>query len=154
MILLGIILILLGLALGAVLVLATQGETQHLQLDQGPISINVHPLWLVVGGALAMLLVWWGWAAIRGSARRKVRTRKENKELERQAAADRAAAERAEAERARVERDHPGSVDPHARRERFDDGATAEHPRDGRFGDRFDDRQQDGGADSGRFGRR
>ncbi|MCE1179680.1 MAG: hypothetical protein LWW86_11740 [Micrococcales bacterium] len=127
MILLGLLLILLAIGLGALLYLATYDQTganAALDLDAGPFSASVHPLWLVIGGALAMLLLWMGWALIRASARSKAKRRRENKELERQAQADRAERERLAAQQTRERQV--------GERERFDTGSTAE----GRYTDR------------------
>jgi hypothetical protein len=103
-IVLGLILIVLAVAAGALLFVATQPLTEPVELEALGVQATVLPLVLLIAGAAVMLLLWLGLVLIRGSVRRKTRRRREAKELERQAQqeaeARRAAEARAEEARA------------------------------------------------------
>ncbi|NLJ54894.1 MAG: hypothetical protein GX344_12290 [Intrasporangiaceae bacterium] len=93
MIILGLVLIIVALLLGLLLVLGTQA------LDPIPLEIlnqtyHMSPLALVIAGAVAMTLLWWGWALVRMGTRRRARRSQAAKEAARQAELDRAAQEK------------------------------------------------------------
>ena len=100
MIVLGLILIVLAVAAGAVLFIATQPLTDPVSLEALGVQAKVLPLVLLIAGAAVLLLFWLGLVMVRGSVRRKARRRRESKELalqaEREAEARRAAEARAE----------------------------------------------------------
>lgn len=104
MIVLGLILIVLAVAAGALLFIATQPLTDPVALEALGVQAKVLPLVLLIAGAAIMLLLWLGFTMIRGSVRRKARRRRESKELERQAERD------AEARRAAEVRAEEASV--------------------------------------------
>ncbi len=85
MILLGLIIVLLAIAAGGLLYLATQNLTDPIDLSAGGYQVGATPLALLIAGAVVMLLLWLGLALIRGSLRRKTRRRREAKEAQRQA---------------------------------------------------------------------
>lgn len=85
MILLGLIIVLLAIAAGGLLYLATQNLTNPVDLEAGGYQVGATPLALLIAGAVVMLLLWLGLAMIRGSLRRKSRRRREAKEAQRQA---------------------------------------------------------------------
>ncbi|MDO5504001.1 MAG: hypothetical protein Q4G67_12570, partial [Actinomycetia bacterium] len=93
MIILGLILVVLALLLGTLLVLATNPHPA-LTLDVFNQTLEVRPLSLVIAGAIAMTLLWWGWALLRIGTRRRVRKSREAKEAARQAELDREAREK------------------------------------------------------------
>jgi hypothetical protein len=96
-IVLGLILIVIAVAAGGLLFIATQPLTDPVQLETPWLQASVLPIVLLIAGAAVMLLLWLGLVMIRGSVRRKARRRRENKELERQA--EREAQARREAEK-------------------------------------------------------
>lgn len=93
MIILGLILIILALVAALLLFLGTQA-LEPLHLDILGQTYAMSPLALVIAGAVAMLLLWWGWALVRMGARRRSRLSKEAKEAARQAELERAAREK------------------------------------------------------------
>ena len=97
MIVLGLILIVLAVAAGALLFIATQPLTDPVALEALGVQANVLPLVLLIAGAAVMVLLWLGFTMIRGSVRRKARRRRESKELERQAEREAEARRAAEA---------------------------------------------------------
>lgn len=100
MILLGLILIVVAVAAGTVLVLATQSLTEPVELAAGGFQVSVVPLILVIAGAAVLFVLWLGLAMVRGSIRRKTRRRKEAKEAQRQAELEAEARRDEEARRA------------------------------------------------------
>lgn len=100
MIVLGLILIVLAVAAGALLFIATQPLTDPVALEALGVQAKVLPLVLLIAGAAVLLLLWLGLVMVRGSVRRRARRRREAKELERQAQRD---AEARRAAEARVE---------------------------------------------------
>lgn len=93
MIILGLILIVLALAAALFLVLGTSA-LEPIPLEVLNQTYEMSPLALVISGAIAMTLLWWGWALIRMGTRRRVRKSREAKEAARQAELDRAAQEK------------------------------------------------------------
>lgn len=93
MIILGLILIVLALATGVFLFLGTSA-LDPIQLEVLNQTYSMSPLALVIAGAIATTLLWWGWALVRVGTRRRVRKSKEAKEAARQAELDRAAQEK------------------------------------------------------------
>ena len=85
MIVLGLILIVLAVAAGALLFVGTQPLTEPVDLEAVGVTASVLPLVLLIAGAAVMLLFLLGLAMIRGSVRRKTRRRRETKELEHKA---------------------------------------------------------------------
>lgn len=93
MIPLGLLLIILAIAAALFLFLGTAA------LDPIPLKVlnetyAMSPLALVIAGAVATTLLWWGWALVRLGTRRRVRKSREAKEAARQAEVDRAAQEK------------------------------------------------------------
>jgi len=84
-ILLGLIIVLLALAAGTLLYLATQNLSDPIELEAAGFAISATPLALLIAGAAVMLILWLGLAMIRGSLRRKTRRRREAKEAARAA---------------------------------------------------------------------
>ena len=80
MIVFGLILVLLALAAGVVLFLATQSLTTPVNLELAGYHWGMTPLALLITGAVAMLLFWFGLGMIRGSAKRRRRPVREAKE--------------------------------------------------------------------------
>jgi uncharacterized membrane protein YciS (DUF1049 family) len=103
-ILLGLILIVVAVAAGIVLVLATQSLTEPVELAAGGFQVSVVPLVLVIAGAAVLFVLWLGLAMVRGSIRRKTRKRREAKEAERQAELEAVARREDEARRAEAAR--------------------------------------------------
>lgn len=100
MVLLGIILLLLGVAVGVVAVIAAQSTTATVHVEALGLQRDAHALELFVAGAVAVLLFCIGWAILAARARRRARLRREEREQERLADVERAAeAERTEHER-------------------------------------------------------
>lgn len=93
MIILGLILIVLALAAGLFLFVGTTA-LDPIQLEVLGQTYSMSPLALVIAGAVAMTLLWWGWALVRMGTRRRVRKSREAKEAARQAELDRAAREK------------------------------------------------------------
>lgn len=93
MIILGLILIVLALA-GALFLFVGTSALDPIQLEVLNQSYSMSPLALVIAGAVAMTLLWWGWALVRIGTRRRVRKSREAKEAARQAELDRAAREK------------------------------------------------------------
>lgn len=89
MILLGLILIVLGAALGLVTYLAATPSSQTVELSEFGFTRASGPLELLVIGAVAVLLVWLGWAALSATMRRRARLRREEREQERYAELER-----------------------------------------------------------------
>jgi hypothetical protein len=107
-IVLGLILIVLAVAAGALLFVAAQPLTDPVSLEALGVQAKVLPLVLLIAGAAVMVLLWLGLVMVRGSVRRKARRRRESKELalqaEREAEARRAAEARAAEARAEESR--------------------------------------------------
>lgn len=89
MILLGLILLVLGVALGLVAYLAATPSTQTIELTEFGFTRASGPLELLIIGAVAMLLVWLGWSAMSVTMRRRARLRREEREQERYAELER-----------------------------------------------------------------
>lgn len=89
MVLLGLILVALGLAVGVIAYLGAAGQTQTLELTAVGWTRAFSVLELLVIGAVAVLLVWLGWAAISSTLRRRARARREQREQERYAELER-----------------------------------------------------------------
>ena len=93
MIPLGLLLIILAIAAALFLFLGTAA------LDPIPLKVlnetyAMSPLALVIAGAVATTLLWWGWAVVRLGTRRRVRKSGEAKVAAPQAEVDRAAHEK------------------------------------------------------------
>lgn len=80
MALLGVILLLLGAAVGVLTYVATHPATTTVAITALGLTRNATPFELVLYGAAAMLLLALGWAALSAAARRRVRLRREEKE--------------------------------------------------------------------------
>lgn len=80
MILLGILLVAIALGGGALLFVGTSGLESTITIPVLGASINLPPLALFLAGAVAVLLLWMGWALLRGGVRRSARQRREAKE--------------------------------------------------------------------------
>ncbi|HHU10793.1 MAG TPA: hypothetical protein GXZ60_12395 [Intrasporangiaceae bacterium] len=93
MIILGLILIVLALVAALFLFLGTSA-LPTMELEVLGTTYHMSPLALVISGAVAMTLLWWGWALVRMGTRRRVRKSREAKEAARQAELDRAAREK------------------------------------------------------------
>ena len=93
MIVLGLVLIIIALLLALGLFVGTTA-LEPLHLDVLGQTYEMSPLALVIAGAVAMTLLWWGWALVRMGTRRRARKSKEAKEAARQAELDRAAREK------------------------------------------------------------
>lgn len=93
MIILGLILIIVALLLALLLFFGTSA-LDPIQLDLLGRMYEVSPLVLVIAGAVAMTLLWWGWALVRMGTRRRARRSREAKEAARQSELDRAAREK------------------------------------------------------------
>lgn len=93
MITLGLLLIILALAAALFLFLGTAAldPIQFEVLNQG---YAMSPLALVIAGAVATTMLWWGWVLVRLGTRRRVRKSREAKEAARQAEIDRAVQEK------------------------------------------------------------
>lgn len=91
MVLLGLILMLLGVGLGAAAVLASRDATGTVALSVWGFTRDAHPLELILLGIAAMLLFALGWAAVSASARRRARIRRDEREADRIATAESAA---------------------------------------------------------------
>lgn len=85
MILLGLIIVLLAIAAGTLLFLATQNLTDPIELEAAGFQISATPLALLIAGAAVMLILWLGLAMIRSRLRRGARRRREAKEATRAA---------------------------------------------------------------------
>lgn len=85
MLVLGLLVVIVAVAAGVLLFLATQSLTTPVNLDAAGISVGMTPLALIIAGAVVLLLLWLGLALLRGSARRRARPRREAKEAQRQA---------------------------------------------------------------------
>lgn len=83
MVIIGLILVLVALAIGAALLLGTSGPEASAQevdislLDS--VTITFDPLTLVVGGMVSMFLLWLGLVLIKTTLARKARARKQRK---------------------------------------------------------------------------
>lgn len=93
MIILGLILIILALAAALFLFVGTSA-LETITLDVLNQTYAMSPLALVIAGAVAMTLLWWGWALVRMGTHRRVRKSREAKEAARQAELDREAREK------------------------------------------------------------
>ena len=107
MIVFGLILVLLALAAGVVLFLATQSLTTPVDLEVAGYTWGMTPLALLITGAAALLLLFLGLGMIRGSVKRRRRPAREAKDAERQAKLEESI--RAD-ERARAEETHQGAL--------------------------------------------
>ena len=153
MIVLGLILIVLAVAAGALLFIATQPVTNQVALEALGVQAKVIPLVLLIAGAAVMLLLWLGLVMVRGSVRRKARRRREAKELERHAQAEAEARRAAEARAAEARTEDPRYGD----REDYRDGdrrdeRAGEPVRPARFADTRE-RPGDGWVDDNPPGR-
>ena len=83
MVIIGLILVLIALAIGAALLLGTSGpEVSAQDVDISlfdSVTITLAPLTLVVGGMVAMFLLWLGLVLIKTTLTRKARARKQRK---------------------------------------------------------------------------
>ena len=86
MVILGIILVLVALLIGAALLLGTQApEVSGQEVDirlLDAVTINLNPLTLVIAGMLTMLLLWLGLVTIKWALTRKAKARRLRKEQE------------------------------------------------------------------------
>ncbi|MFF5324568.1 hypothetical protein ACFY2Y_12680 [Janibacter hoylei] len=86
MVILGIILVLVALLIGATLLLGTQApEVSGQEVDirlLDAVTINLNPLTLVIAGMLTMLLLWLGLVTIKWALTRKAKARRLRKEQE------------------------------------------------------------------------
>lgn len=80
MALLGVILLLLGAAVGVLTYVATHPATTTVAITALGLTRNATPFELVLYGAVAMLLLALGWALLAAAARRRARLRREEKE--------------------------------------------------------------------------
>jgi len=82
-VIIGLILVLIALAIGAALLLGTSGpEVSAQDVDISlfdSVTITLNPLTLVVGGMVAMFLLWLGLVLIKTTLARKARARKQRK---------------------------------------------------------------------------
>ncbi|WP_347350734.1 hypothetical protein [Intrasporangium sp.] len=100
MVLAGLILMALGVLVGAVSIVAAKGAAGPVHVDAFGLQRDASALELVIVGGVAVLLFCLGWAAIAGRARHRTRIRRQQREEERLADVERAAsAERTEHER-------------------------------------------------------
>jgi hypothetical protein len=118
MILLGILFVAAALAGGALLFVGASSLDDAITIPLLGGSINLPPVWLFIAGAVSMLLLWIGWAMLRGGARRSSRQRREAKENARLAEEQRRRA--AADERTRVASDERTRVDTHGDHARRD----------------------------------
>ncbi|MBR7743381.1 hypothetical protein KC207_08775 [Phycicoccus sp. BSK3Z-2] len=93
MILLGIVLVLVALGLGALLVVGAVRLEDPVVIDVLGGSVNLPPIVFLVAGMVLISLFWLGWAVLRTGARRSRRRRHDTKEAERRAKEQRAAEE-------------------------------------------------------------
>ncbi|WP_270887197.1 hypothetical protein [Pedococcus sp. 5OH_020] len=107
MVLIGLLMILVALGAGVLLFLGTQPISTAVDLEVGGQHVSMTPLALLIAGALAMLLLVLGLAAIRGSLRRRRRPHREAKEAQRRAELEENI--RAD-ERARAEENHQSAM--------------------------------------------
>lgn len=133
MVILGLILLLVALGIGAVLIIGTQAP--HTAKDPvdirllDTVTVSLDPLMLVLAGMATMFLFWLGLVLIKTSLARKQRLRRERKQQERDAQERQSLREREiEDERGR---DHERP--PHDRQ--LSTGAPREHPGVGSGGD-------------------
>lgn len=85
MLIIGVILILLAAAVITYVLLATAGMLP-VEIEYGPLNVEVQPLWLYLAGVLTLAVAALGlWMAAAG-ARRKARKAREVRELRKQAA--------------------------------------------------------------------
>lgn len=89
MIVLGLLLVILAIAIGAVLFIGAQPIGELVVMTVFDQRIGLTPLGLVVAGAVVIALLWLGWALLRSGTRRSVRRRREAKESARQAEIER-----------------------------------------------------------------
>lgn len=108
MILLGILLVAIALGGGTLLFIGASSLDDTITIPLLGGSIELPPVALLLAGALAMLLLWLGWALLRGGARRSARLRREAKENARLAEEQR---RRTAAEEEQARRDGDGAVD-------------------------------------------
>ena len=80
MALLGVILLLLGAAVGVLAYVATHPATTTVAVTALGLTRDASPFELVLYGAVAMLLLALGWALLSAAARRRARLRREEKE--------------------------------------------------------------------------
>lgn len=131
MVILGIIIVLIALLLGAALLLGTSapevsGQDVDIQLFDA-VTINLNPLTMVIAGMLAMFLLWLGLVTIKAALTRKTKQRKLRKE---QAAEAREREAHDEQIRREQERQAPLHQDQHVGRDdalhgtSHDDGLT------------------------------
>ncbi|HET7397415.1 MAG TPA: hypothetical protein VFJ94_02740 [Intrasporangium sp.] len=91
MILLGLLLILLAVGVGAVTTAAATSQSATTRVAMFGLERNAHLIELVVAGALTVLLFALGWALVSAALRRRARVRREERASERVAEAERAA---------------------------------------------------------------
>jgi len=94
MVVLGLLIILLAIAGGAVIYLGAADLTDTYTFHVLGATISTNPLGLVLGSAVVILVLWLGWSVLRVGMRRAARRRREAKEAQRQAEAERLEAER------------------------------------------------------------
>ena len=83
MILIGLLLVLVAVAGGAAIFVGTSsmtGQADKIDITVLGVTVSMPPLSLAVAGALVVLLLWLGWAVLRGGAKRSARLRREAKE--------------------------------------------------------------------------
>ena len=116
MVLLGLILVALGLVVGVIAYLGAAGQSQTIELTAVGWTRAFSVLELLIIGAVAVLLVWLGWAAISSTLRRRARARREERERERYAELERTHADYVTESERRLEEGHLRDED-FARRE-------------------------------------
>lgn len=107
MVILGILLVLLALLVGAALIIGTSApdvadQDVDIQLFDA-VTINLDPLTMVIAGMAAMFLLWLGLVLIKTALTRKARLRRERKVAEAEARGRREREAAEAAERARLE---------------------------------------------------
>lgn len=106
MVILGLILVLVALLLGAALITGASAPgtvSQDVEIHVGALSLNLNPLTLVIAGMAVMFLLWLGLVLIKVTLARKARLRRERKSAEREARERREREEAEATERARHE---------------------------------------------------
>ncbi|MDN5797792.1 MAG: hypothetical protein L0H79_18880 [Intrasporangium sp.] len=154
MVLSGLILMALGIVVGAVAAVGAYGATGPVHVEAFGLQRDASALELVIGGGIAVLLFCLGWAALTSRVRHRTRLRREQREEERLADVERAsAAERTEHERRMEE---AGLRDEDLRR-RESELAARDKEADDRLGARQDElaaRQEQLEAREGELARR
>ncbi len=93
MVILGLLIILVAIAAGAVVYLGAASLSDTFTFDVLGAQVTTNPLGFVLGSAVVVLLLWLGWSIVRVGMRRNARRRRDHKEAERQAEIERTEAE-------------------------------------------------------------